>query len=207
MTRPRITTVVSAALASAAAFFVITRSGLAGTLGGAAVASMVYTGTSHWAGQGIAHLARLWLKRRDSTAPATVEPGGAAETTPAATPPWRPGRVARSWGPVALGVVALAVSGYSLVTGSPLERVIVQERIIEKPVVQHQVVVQKEIVTVTVTVPASEGLQTTTTVAPSTTTTTTPTTTTTTGVSPSPTTTTESSPTTTTTTAVPAAGN
>jgi hypothetical protein len=175
MTRPRITTIASAALSSAAAFFVLTRSGLAGTLAGAAVASMVYTGTSHWAGQGLERAVRWWLSRRGHAPEAVsaqdiepgkgpeagARPGGDAARAPELTAlrPAAPygalGRLARTWGPVALAVVALTVSAFSLVTGSPLERVIVRERVVETPV--DRVVVQTE--TVTVTVPVSGGQQ------------------------------------------------
>jgi hypothetical protein len=216
MNRPRVTSIASAALSSAAAFFVLTRSGLAGTLAGAAVASMVYTSTSHWGGQGLERIARWWIVRRGGVVatPPVAEPGAApvvepvigsgagsaedvvAETAlgPAGLRPWKPARLARRYGPVALAVAALAVSGYSLATGSPLERVIIHERIVEKPVVQERVVVQKETVTVTVpvtgeqpttiTAAPSSSSTTTSTAAPTTTTTTVPpTTTTTTGVS------------------------
>lgn len=217
MTRPHMKTVASAALASAAAFFVLTRSGLAGTLAGAAVASMVYTGTSHWAGQGLERAARWWLARRGGAtetmetdvagaAPAGIEVVAAAapRATRAAAASGSPSlrRLARTWGPVVLGVLALSASGYSLVTGSPLERVIIRERVVEKPVVQERVVVHTE--TVTVTVPANGGQSTPTTTKPPLGATTTSSTTSTT--QPSPTTTTTAPPVT-TTTAPPPSGN
>jgi hypothetical protein len=89
MNRPRITSVASAALASAAAFFVITRSGLAGTLAGAAVASLVYTSTSHWGGQGLERVARWWIARRGGTGAAT--PVRETEPAPRAGPMAAPG--------------------------------------------------------------------------------------------------------------------
>src|SRR5659263_668776 len=67
MDRPRISTVASAALASALAFYIITRSGLAGTLAGAAVASMISTGTAHWVGGGLDRCSTWWLERRRLT--------------------------------------------------------------------------------------------------------------------------------------------
>jgi hypothetical protein len=101
MTRPRLTTVLSAALASALAFFVLTRSGLAGTLGGAAVASLVYTGASHWAGQGIERVARVWLKRRDAAAKLEgAEATAEAEVTSEAQATPDPATVQSSGAPV-----------------------------------------------------------------------------------------------------------
>ncbi|GAB4254281.1 MAG: hypothetical protein Kow00122_12370 [Thermoleophilia bacterium] len=175
MERPRLSTILSAALASSAAFYVITRSGLAGTLAGAAVASLVYNGASHWVGGACERGMEWWRRRRSLTAGATgggtegarrgVEPGGPAveETAiPASTAApagraqapvlsgWR--RRAVRWAPLVLAAAALGASIYSVAAGTPLERVIVRERVIEKPVVERQVVIQKE--TVTVTVPA-----------------------------------------------------
>jgi hypothetical protein len=195
--RPRIATVVIAGVASAAGFFVITRSGLAGSLAGAAMASMIYTGAAHGLGAVIDRGASWWIRRRDTggpsgecATPSTSHPtlaeaaptGGSTgapaeegapggQTTPAgerhasrngvrtATPDGRSGswfldvfprRRLATWVPVALGVLALGVSAYALLAGEPLERVIVRERVVDRPVVEERIVVQHDVVTVTV---------------------------------------------------------
>lgn len=61
-------------------------------------------------------------------------------------------RALAAWAPLVLALAAFGASGYSLVTGAPIETVIVRERVVEKPVVQERVVMHTE--TVTVTVPA-----------------------------------------------------
>ena len=228
MTRPHIATVATAALASSAAFYVITRSGLAGTLVGAAVASMVYTGTSHWVGSGLERCTGWWRERTVGSPGDPGLAGGAAETgeveprsgadtsTLSATsaleaaagrevadfpapPPWR--RLPARWAALALAAAALGTSAYSVVSGTPIERVIVRERVVEKPVIQERVVIQKE--TVTVTVPAktpSKGpTGDETPAAPTTTSTETPTTSTTTTTEPGSTSTTSTEPPSTTT--------
>lgn len=181
---------ITAAAASAAAFFVITKSGLAGTLMGAAVFSAVYHGASHWFGSAVERAATWWLARRrgeaiEEHAPAEGVPASQALAAAAAADPVaitataadpvtafaRVGVVARAlvparpagvrlrralavWGPLVLALAALGASGYSVVTGEPIERVIIRERVVEKPVVEERVVVQRETVTVTVTVPS-----------------------------------------------------
>jgi hypothetical protein len=176
MNRPRIATIVSSALASALAFFIITKSGLAGTLGGAAVASIVATSTSHWTGVGLEHGSH-WFRRRvidvrtapneetavpeqpapdDATATVVtaVQPVAAPES-PVAVPVgsrtsptvWR--RRLVTWGPLMLGMLALGVSAFTLATGTPLERVVVRERVVEKPKVVEHVVVEKQTVVAT----------------------------------------------------------
>lgn len=242
MERPRLSTIISAALASSAAFYVITRSGLAGTLAGAAVASLVYNGASHWAGGACERGLEWWRRRRGGGAGVTGGGTGGANrgvgagspalqetTAPASTAApagrtrvpvpsgWR--RRAIRWAPLILAAAALGASIYSVAAGTPLERVIVRERVIEKPVVEKQVVIQKETVTVTVpaptqptdaagnavvpppstTAPSVLGATTTTTAASATTTTTSP--------APSSTTTTTAAPPgTSTTTVAPAPG-
>lgn len=165
MDRPRISTVVSAALASAAAFYVITRSGLAGTLAGAAVASVVYTATSHGVHTAAERLqsgrgrAAVRAEEDKRPAPEPVEPS--ISPTPArpirSRPIGRPlTRMVSTWGPVLLAGAALVAAVYSLNTGAPLERVVVHELVVEKPVVTERVVVQTK--TVTVTQPAQDGV-------------------------------------------------
>lgn len=207
--RPSALTMITAAAASAAAFFVITKSGIAGTLVGAAVFSAVYHGASHWLGSAVERAATWWLARRRgeegerhmlaeggpasqvlaaaSTADLAAAPAAdpeadsfadnatdsppafGTESVPAAIAragvvaralvPARPAgvrvrRVLAVWGPLVLALAALGASGYSMVTGEPIERVIVHERVVEKPIVEERVVVQRETVTVTVTVPS-----------------------------------------------------
>lgn len=215
--RPSILAMLSTAIAAAAGFFVITRSGIAGTLVGAAVFSVVYSGASHWIGHGLERLAGWWLDRRgiarevthadplvtraDPLAPTEVltaqvsaeittavaqdaelrlEPGvktgaephaepaayphaepaadlrlesGASPRRFGAFPPVR--KLVATWGPLLLAVAAFGASGYSIVTGTPIERVIVRERVVEKPVIEERIVVQRETVTITVPVPGA----------------------------------------------------
>ena len=164
---------VTAAIASAASFFVITKSGIAGTLMGAAVFSAVYSGASHWVGTLVERGASWWLGRRgvevidpdredaavasddDATIDLTAPEDGAARRRFDRP---RLKRLALTWAPLLLAVAAIGASGYSLATGTPIERVIIRERVVEKPVVQEKVVVQKETVTVTVTVPSDTPL-------------------------------------------------
>jgi hypothetical protein len=148
MDRPPFSTVLSAAVASAAAFFVITRSGIAGTLAGAAVASLVYTGASHGVRHALERLVRRIRVGEPPAAEAPVDEARSAELR-------RPARSAvGTWGPLLLASGALVASLYSITTGSPIERVVVRERVVEKPVVTERVVVQTQ--TVTVTQPAQD---------------------------------------------------
>jgi hypothetical protein len=50
--KPGLVTIAAGALASGAAFFVLTRLGLFGTVTGAVIASVIYIAASHWIGQG-----------------------------------------------------------------------------------------------------------------------------------------------------------
>jgi len=141
MGRPPFSTVLSAAVASAAAFLVITKSGIAGTLAGAAVASLVYTGASHGVRHALERLARrLWAGDLAEAA----APGEEA-------PPLVKLRSSRSavatWGPLVLATGALVTSLYSITTGTPIERIVVRERVVDRPVVTERVVVQTETVT------------------------------------------------------------
>ncbi len=195
--RPSALAMITAAAASAASFFVITKSGIAGTLVGAAVFSAVYHGSSHWLGGAAERVAAWWLDRRgvkvgalEGHADDAAAAETAAETTDnalgarsalaadAAVPvaPRRPAalrtrRALAVWGPLVLAVAALGASGYSVVTGEPIERVIIRERVVEKPVVEERVVVQTETVTVTVTAPPRRDSSGNETVAPTSTTT------------------------------------
>lgn len=154
----------TAAGASAAAFMVITKSGIAGTLVGAAVFSAVYHGASHGIGQAFERLVTWWLGRRGIEVPPhdEVDAGpesvvNEAESPVAGARGLRTRRSLAVWAPLVLALAAFGASGYSLVTGAPIERVIVRERVVEKPVVQERIVMQRETVTVTVPAPPAHG--------------------------------------------------
>jgi hypothetical protein len=222
--RPSPFTMITAAAAAAASFFVITKSGIAGTLMGAAVFSAVYSGASHWLGHAVERGASWWLERRgvevnepeqdESELANEPEPEPSAERRLVSSPGFlRARRITLTWAPLALAVAAVAASGYSMATGTPIERVIIRERVVEKPVVEERVVVERETVTVTVPVPGSGGSGSGTATPTTTTTTTTldpaptdTTTTTTVGTPTSSTTTVTTPPLPTTTTAPPPAG-
>src|SRR5665811_2499407 len=67
--RPSALAMITAAAASASAFVVITKSGIAGTLVGAAVFSAVYHGASHGIGGAFERLVTWWLGRRGIEVP------------------------------------------------------------------------------------------------------------------------------------------
>jgi hypothetical protein len=231
MARPRISTVAAAGIASAVAFTVITRSGLAGTLAGAAVASMVITGATHGLVHVFDRLAAWWQRRRvgDADAPPVGLIGLVARAVPAtdnevpedgggvpAGGGSRPGGKKKAatrdrdrprWqkravlvAPYALAVIALGFSGYSLVTGTPIERVIVRERVLQPGTTVISVVTVTVPVTTSVSTPPAAATHTATTATTLPRTTTTfpgPSTSTTTGPPPSTATTQAASPTTT----------
>lgn len=163
--RPSALAMFTAAVASAAAFMVITKSGIAGTLVGAAVFSAVYHGASQGIGQAFERLVTWWLGRRGIEVQSHDEleagPESAvdeAATSVAGARGLRARRALAVWAPLVLALAAFGASGYSLVTGAPIETVIVRERVVEKPVVQERVVMHTETVTVTVpTPPAYDG--------------------------------------------------
>src|SRR5660398_150325 len=64
-----------------------------------------------------------------------------------------------AWVPAALGVAALLISIYAVQGQEPLERIILREKVVEKPVVTERVVVERETVTVTVPVYAQGNTQ------------------------------------------------
>lgn len=159
--RPSALAMFTAAGASAAAFMVITKSGIAGTLMGAAVFSAVYHGASLGIGQAFERLVTWWLERRGIEVSGRDEDEGApmpasveAPSPLAGSRGVRTRRALAVWAPLVLALAAFGASGYSLATGTPIETVVIRERVVEKPVVQERVVVQKETVTVTVTVPS-----------------------------------------------------
>ncbi len=77
----RIVAVITACISSTLAFFVITRSGVAGTIVGAAVAGLVYGTTSQWVNAGIEKAKSLKPHEEVDSGEGTV-PGKAAHATP-----------------------------------------------------------------------------------------------------------------------------
>jgi len=143
--------IASAIAASAVAFLVVSRWGLAGTLTGAAIIPVVYTLVSHWSAESLDHLGK-WIRRRvsssgsldESTEPtppysarsgagqhADLSAGGG--TLPEGQAPKR-GSSGIQWSLAAFASLALAVSIYSLILSGPVETTIVRERVIEKTV-------------------------------------------------------------------------
>ncbi len=151
--------IASAIAASAVAFLVVSRWGLAGTLTGAAIIPIVYTLVSHWSAESLDHLGK-WIRRRVSssgsfdestepTPPESTEPtlpesarSGAGQhaelsagggTIPERQAPKR-GSSRLQWPLAAFASVALAVSIYSLILSGPVETTIVREKVIERTV-------------------------------------------------------------------------
>jgi len=166
----RIATIATATLSSACSFYVLTRSGLAGTLVGAAVAGTVYNLTS----QGLTHgidAGKDWFKRRevaDKDGPNAAEAetvtesssavhertdddAGRGEETGTVGTTIRVRQSLSRWMPALLGLVAVALSISALLNEDPAPRV-VTERIVTQPVVQERVIVEERTVTVTVPV-------------------------------------------------------
>ena len=161
MNRPRIAAIVSAAAASTAAFSVVSRSSLLGTLAGAALVPVIYTLVSHFSSAGLDH-AGEWLRGRTSRG-ATHEDGrpvASEETRPALGAPLRlaeadpdsdavvdsgaaQGRgrhrpASRTqWLLVGSTMAALAVSIYAVASpqaAQTIEKVVVQRQVIEKTI-------------------------------------------------------------------------
>ena len=143
--------IASAIAASAVAFLVVSRWGLAGTLTGAAIIPIVYTLVSHWSAESLDHLGK-WIRRRvsssgsldESTEPTPPESArsGAGQhaelsagggTVPERQAPKR-GSSRLQWPLAAFASLALAVSIYSLILSGPVETTIVREKVIERTV-------------------------------------------------------------------------
>jgi len=155
MTRPRIAAVISAAAASTAAFLVVSRWGLFGTVAGTVVFTMIHTFVSHWSTEGLTHLGgRLRrTKRGGAAAEGADEP--AIEATDGVQSPalvtseqkkavetrGSQGRFGRmnvtQWLLAASALVAVGFSVYA-VTSPPvqqtLETVVYRDQVIEKTV-------------------------------------------------------------------------
>lgn len=150
MIRPRIAAVASAIAASTVAFVVVSRWHLVGTLAGAVLIPLVYTLVSHWSSHSLDHMAK-WLRRRargrnldgEPTQPSTEEEAlsspasgdvGRLSSPGTATRSTVPNRGARmtQWLLIGVASLALAVSIYAITSPSPVERVIVHDRVVEK---------------------------------------------------------------------------
>src|SRR5665811_1745267 len=181
MSMERIATLIASGVGSAAGFYVITQSGLAGTLIGASVAAIVYVGTAQWLAPGVekgGHLIRAkTLGKRSAGDPPLAVGAKTGEYQEAegrigtAGHPWSgAGKVGDAsggasehgglrgrfvaWVPAALGVAALLISIYAVQGQEPLERIILREKV----VVTERVVVERETVTVTVPVYVDGGM-------------------------------------------------
>lgn len=152
----RIATILTATVSSACSFYVLTRSGLAGTLVGAAVAGTVYNLTS----QGLTHgldAGKDWLKRRAGSRTESAAANPPEDSTPSNDRQRTSATRQRSlqelvrWAPAALGVVALGLSVSAVLGPHPAPQV-VTERVVAQPVIQEKVIVEERTVTVTVPV-------------------------------------------------------
>lgn len=137
MSRPLVAALLSAVVASIAAFLILKRWELIGTLTGAVLFPLVYTLVSHWSKRGL-----------DRTILALRKPQGEQDAGPNEEGPSSPGDVGLSdppqerlsipawtrWLSIGLACVALGIGIYSMSLGSPTERVIVRERVIEREV-------------------------------------------------------------------------
>ncbi len=143
--------IASAIAASAVAFLVVSRWGLAGTLTGAAIIPVVYTLVSHWSAESLDHLGR-WIRRRmlhrggidESSEPTPRESArlgtwqhadlSAGGGTVAERQAPKRGNSKFQWSLAVFASLALAVSLYSLILSGPVEKTIVREKVIEKTV-------------------------------------------------------------------------
>src|SRR5660398_225701 len=158
MSMERIATLIASGVGSAAGFYVITQSGLAGTLIGASVAAIVYVGTAQWLAPGVekgGHLIRAKTLGKGSAGDPPLAVGAktgeyqeAEGRIGTAGHPWSgAGKVGDAsggasehgglrgrfvaWVPAALGVAALLISIYAVQGQEPLERIILREKVVE----------------------------------------------------------------------------
>jgi hypothetical protein len=140
MNRPRITGIVSGIAASVAAFLVVSRWHLAGTLTGAAIMPVIYTLVSHGSQEGLSELGRRVRRtvrrqhdelRAHPNEPTTTQP--ALPASESVTSSWS-ARQRGQWMLLGISVVALGVSIWSVAVRDPGERVVVQQKVIEKTV-------------------------------------------------------------------------
>jgi hypothetical protein len=131
MNRPRITGIVSGIAASVAAFLVVSRWELAGTLTGAAIMPVVYTLVSHCSVESLDGLGK-WARRRVGREPVAERAAEEPKVSPA--PPAIKRRAWSQWALVGMSVLALGVSIWSVALRAPVERVLVREKVVEKTV-------------------------------------------------------------------------
>ncbi len=135
MNRPRVAAVVSGIAASTAAFLVVSRWQLAGTLTGAAVIPVVYALVSHCSIESLDRLGK-WTRRRigrEVSEQATAV-GFASAAEPAEKRGPERGSHKIQWLLAVLASLALVVSVYSLTQPGTVESTIVREKVIEKTV-------------------------------------------------------------------------
>jgi hypothetical protein len=137
MSRPRFAALLSAVVASIAAFLTLKPWGLFGTLAGAALFPFVHTLVSHWSNKGIDQTVAAIRKRSgeghaaaEEKQPSTPDPVDISEPPrrEPSTPAWT------RWLSIGLACVALGIGVYSMSLGSSADRVIVRERVIEREV-------------------------------------------------------------------------
>lgn len=159
MTRPRIVAVVSAIIASASAFLVVSRWSLFGTVAGVVLFTVVNTFVSHWSSEGLDRASGLLRRRlqlvkpeegRADTAslPAALRHSSAARTSatgdgrgepPRVSPrrvPYRRTAVA-NWLLVGCALIAVSLSIYAVTSpreDKTVETVVVRQQVIEKTV-------------------------------------------------------------------------
>ena len=132
MNRPRLVGLFSAALGSTAAFLILSRWSLIGTITGAILMPIIFTLASFGSHETIERAGK-WVTRRVSKE--TAEPDGEdPESQKTDTPsPEMPRPFARGlqWSVVILAVFAFSVSLYSLVQGEDAKVTILREKVIE----------------------------------------------------------------------------
>ncbi len=135
MSRPRFAALLSAVVASIAAFLTLKPWGLFGTLAGAALFPFVHTVVSHWSNRGIDRTIAAIRKRpgeqqaaTEEEQPSTPDPVGISgpPRREPSIPAWT------RWLSIGLACVALGIGIYSMFLGSSTDRVIVRERVIER---------------------------------------------------------------------------
>ena len=157
MNRPRIVAVVSAILGSTAAFLVLSRWRLAGTITGAVVVPVIYTLVSHCSTESLDRLGRcarrLVHRGRADNVLSEAESGPLAEIAPLATtsietapeveaapvPAPRAGGGRLQWPLAAFAFLAFVTSIYSLVEAEPAQQTIVREKVIANTIVEKTV--------------------------------------------------------------------
>ncbi len=132
MTRPRVVAVVSAIASSTAAFLLLNRLNLAGTLPGAMVVPLVGTLVGHWSNEGLSCAARMARRRLGKEEVTESQPLPVVAVPLGRSAAGR--RALGQWLLAGFAMTALAVSLYSLTVPGPMQTVVVKERVVEKTV-------------------------------------------------------------------------